>query len=474
MQKRIPLPEYRPDQSINSGYLLTCENVYPALDGYRPVHDVEAITDALAADFLGGYSAIAADGDAYLLAGTASNLYSLQSDGSWSSLVGSLSVTGRWKFAQFSDYVIAVNGDVTREVDLGAGTASALAGAPTATDICIVGDYVVVAQPNSDINKVRWSAFADHTGWVNGTNQAGEQPMRTGGAVQGVAGGEYGVILQRERIVRMTRTGDADAPFQFDEITVNYGCASGATIAQAGRLIFFYSDRGFMALADGQELKNIGSEKVDRTFAEAIQRDQLGQIYTAIDPQNKIVAWGIPGTPGQLWIYNFELEKWSTASLNFNGLFPGFTTSYSMEDLPGLGYTNLDTMTISLDDPRWSGGNPKLYFIDEADMAGTLTGDELAADFELGYVEVTPGRLTRPRSIRPVTDATSGITAKVNAKARIGDSDDIVTTTTLRSSGVMPTRNKGRYHKIRITVDAGTTWTLFQALDLEYEMGGVR
>jgi hypothetical protein len=477
MITRVPLPEFRPDQSVNSGVLLTCENVYPALDGYRPLRQLNALTNALDEPFFGGYSAIASDGDAYFLAGTASDLYSLTSAGAWTSLVSGLSVTQRWRFAQFGDFVVAVNGAATQEVDLDAGTAAAIAGAPTFTSIAVVGDYVVGGQPDGDINKVRWSSFRDHTAWVNGTNQAGEQPMLTGGAVQFIAGGEYGIILQRERLVRMTRTGDATAPFQFDEISVNYGCADGATVAQSGRTIFFYSDRGFMALEDGQALRNIGSEKVDRAFAKAINRDKLNTLYTAVDPENKIVMWGVPGSPGQLWIYNFELDRWSTGELPFAGIFPGFTTSFTTDDLASLGFTDVDDVGLGellVDDARWSGGAPRLYFFDLERKAGTLTGDTLAADFELGYNELAPTRQARMRAIRPITDAISGMTARVNAKQRIGDPNDIFTTATLRPSGVMAVRSKGRYHKPQITVDAGTDWTYFQALDIEFEQGGIR
>lgn len=470
---RLPLPEYKPDQSVNSGVLLTAKNVFPAVDGYRPVNDVQALTDPLDEAFQGGVSAIAADGDAYLLAGTNTDLYRLGADGTWTSLVTSLSINNRWQFAQFGDYVIAVNGSATREVDLDAGTDSALSGAPTATTIAVVGDHVVVGRPNSAINKVRWSAFRDHTGWTNGTDQAGELPMQTGGAVMGIVGGEYGVVLQRQRIVRMSRTGDSTAPFQFDEISANYGCASSATIAQAGRTVFFYSDRGFMALDDGQSLRPIGSEKVDRTFAALVERDELEGMYSAIDPQNKLVFWGVPGTPGTLWIYNFELDRWSTAELNFRGIFPGYTTSIGLDDL-AITYTNLDTMPYTLDDPRWSGGNPRLWLINTSNEAGTLTGDTLKATFEMGYTELTQGRRARARGIRPVSDAVSGLTVSLNAKARMGDADNIKTSTNLRVSGVMPIRAAGRYMTTTLEIAASTDWSYVQGLEIEVAAGGQR
>lgn len=470
---RIPLPEYKPDQSNNSGVLLKAENVIPALDGYRSLPGLLTQSDAMAGTFQGGTSAIASDGSAYLLAGTASKLQRLSSAGAWTDLATGLSITGRWRFSQFGDYVVAVTGGATREVDLAAATASAIAGAPSATSVCVIGDHVVLGQAGGDISKVAWSAFRDHTGWTVGTNQAGEQTMQTGGAVQGVVGGEYGIVLQRERIVRMTRTGDADAPFQFDEISSNFGCAASATIAQAGRTIFFRSDRGFMALDDGQSLRPIGSEKVDRYFDTQVSRDDLERMFAAVDPQNKLVFWGVPGSPGTLWIYNFELDRWSTASLAFEGIFPGFTTSIGIDDLAVI-YTNLDTMPYTLDDPRWSGGNPRLYLVDTSHQLALLSGDTLAAQMDLGYSEIVQGQRTRVRGVRFITDATGGVSVVMNAKARIGDGDDNTTAGTMRVTGKMPIRTAGRYISTSIRFAAATDWDYIQGIEIDCEAGGAR
>lgn len=475
MIQRLQLPDYKPDQSNNSGVLLTAKNVYAAMDGYRSVGDIEELTDALAADFQGGASAIAADGSAYLLAGTASGLYELNSaGGTWSTLLSGLSITGRWKFVQFGNYSIAVTGGTTYEVDLAAGTAAALSGAPSATSICVVGDHVVLGQAGGEINKVQWSAFRDHTGWTDGTNQAGSLPMQTGGAIQEVVGGEYGIILQRERIVRMTLTGDASAPFQFDEISANFGCAAANTVAQAGRLIFCRSDRGFIAIEDGLNIKRIGSEKVDRTFAALVPRDDLENIYTAVDPENNLVTWLVPGNPGSMWTYNFELDKWTVIEFGAKGIFSGFTTSISLDDFASIGITNLDAATISLDDPRYQGGNPRLYLVSPSNKAGTLTGSKLPAEIELGNVELLPGLQARLKGIRPIWAGTSGISLSVTGRARLGDAGTTVSATNYRTTGMMPVRVKGRRHSVTINIAAGTEWDYIQSLEFEFEQGGRR
>lgn len=475
MISRVPLPAYMPDQSNNSGVLLQASGVYKSIEGYRSVGDIEALSASLSGNFQGGASAIASDGQAYLLAGTPGGLFELSSvAGTWTSLLTGLSVSGRWKFAQFGDYSVAVTGGTTYEVDLLAGTAAVLTGAPNGTSVAVVGDYIVIGQADNNILKVRWSAFRDQTGWTNGTNQAGEQVMQTGGQVQAIVGGEYGVILQRERIVRMTRTGDALAPFQFDEISNNFGCASSNTVAQAGRTVFFRSDRGFMAIEDGQVLKPIGSEKVDRTFDRLVSRDQLGNIYTAVDPQNKLVMWLVPGNNATLWVYNFELDAWTTLSISARGLFPGFTTSISLDDFSSIGITNLDTATVSLDDARWSGGNPRLYLVSIDNKVGTLTGANLPAVLELGNSEFIPGLQARLRGIRPIWEGVSGITLEVTGRERLGDTGTTKTTSNYRNTGMMPVRVKGRRHSTTIRIAAGTDWDYIQALEFEYEQGGRR
>jgi hypothetical protein len=212
---------------------------------------------------------------------------------------------------------------------------------------------------------------------------------------------------------------------------------------------------------------------VDRTFDAEVSRDDLENIYTAVDPQNKLVMWGVPGTPGTLWIYNFELDRWSTAELTFKGIFPGFTTSIGLDDLV-VTYPNLDTMPYSLDDPRWSGGNPRLYLVAPDNTVGTLAGDTLAVQLDMGFAQFTPGYRARVRAVRPVTDATSGMTLVMNAKARLGDADNLATATTLRASGIMPIRAAGRYISTSLRFSAGVNWDYIQGLEIDAEQGGER
>lgn len=469
MFQRIDLPAFLPDQSINSGVVILAENVLRAADGYRPMRQFLTNSTALPETFNGGAAFISTAGTSYLLAGTTAKLCRY-SAGGWVNLLTGLTVTQRWRFAQFGDFAVAVNGGATKVVDLNAGTAGDLTGAPTGTSIAIVGDYVVIGQAGGDILLVQWSGFNDHTEWTAGVNQSGFQPMLTGGEVMGLSGGEFGVILQRERLVRMSRTGGADAPFAFDEITPNVGCASKGSIAQQGRSVFFLADRGFMACEDGQLPVPIGNEKIDRWFQSEVPRDEWARIYSAVDPRNTMVWWFLPGSPGKAWGYNWTLTEWSYGTFSTDGVFSGYTSSI---DTDNTGITNIDAdPTATLDDPRWSGGAPRLFVV-QSGQIGTMEGPPLQARIWMGFVEFSKDLVSRLRSVRPVGDMTSA-SCVLDCRQRLGDAENLRTCGDLRLSGIMPVRASGKYVATRLTVPASHQWSYIRAFEYEIEPGGTR
>lgn len=466
---RMLLGQLEPDKPshLQEG-LQQADNVYPSPNGYRPIQEFEAITDALAGDFQGGATYVASDGTVNLLAGTATDLYRYTSSLSWSSILGSLSA-GRWYFTQFGDVAIATHGGAPVAIDLQTGTAAALGGSPPSAALCTtVRQFVVLGQADGEENKLAWSGFGNETSWVPGTAQSDEQPLLTGGAITGLAGGEFGLVFQRSQVTRMTYVGDP-LVFQLDVISPNIGCLTPGSIAQAGRLTFFYSDRGFM-MTDGNDVMPIGNELIDRTFAQAYSPEDLEQMYATVDPQQTIVIWAMPG---KAWGYNWTLKRWFTSSQAIKGAFPGFTAGISLDDLDAL-FPDLDLMDVSLDDGRFKGGAPLLLVVNSDDEVGTLTGENLLATLDPPYSELIPGRTARISRVRPITDAIDGVTVNFSAKQRLGDTLTTEVFTELEESGDMGVRVSGRYLRPKITIAAGTTWSYCQGLDLAMMAAGGR
>lgn len=469
MPVTVPLPDFQPD--LTAGALEICDNVYPKADGYGPVMGAVEASDALPANFAGGASFVDYSGVINLIAGTTNGI-ELFGGGSWSALITGLSVT-HWRFAQFGNYGIAVSGGAgAKVIDLDAGTAGALSGAPDGQFVAVVGDYVVIANVGADEKGYVYnSGFNDHTKWTPGDAGAGIQPMLTGGEVMGLSGGEYGIILQRTRLVRMSRTGETDTPFEYDEITPNVGCASKASVAQYGRSTWFLSDQGFMGLLDGQELRPIGHDKIDDWFKKRTTQEDYERLWTAIDPANKLVIWGLPGNPGLLLKYNFERDRWATSTIAFDGMLFGLAVPTSLEDL-SVDYPDLDVMPYSLDDERFRGGL-KLFLIKDRKLQ-TLSGPALEATFGLNFAEYAQGQVSRFRSVRPITDAIAGLSVTLDCRQRLGDAENARNFSTLRTSGIMPVRHRGKYAKVTIKIASGSSWTYTKGIELEMEAAGGR
>lgn len=463
----VPFGEYKPDEAphLTDG-LGIADGVYAAANGYKPVGQFAEIADALSGSFKGAAAYISSGGTSRFLAGNATNLYYLSS-GVWTSAIGSRTVSDRWRFTQFGDTAICCDGAAPVAFNLVAGTAAALGGSPPTADLCAtVRDFVVLGRTASNNQQVSWSDQGSATTWASG--QAGSQPLYSGGKVMGLAGGEYGLILQRYAVRRMSYTGDSADPWQFDEISSNYGCLAEGSVIQAGRMVFFYSDRGFV-MSDGNDVKPIGVERVNKTFRDTYSDAEIRAMWSAHDPVRTLAIWVMPF---KLWIYNWTLDRWAVASMDVTAAFTSFSQAVSIDELDAI-YGDLDSIGLSLDDPRFAGGEPRLTVVNLAGEFGVLSGDPLAATFELPFVEYAKDRVARIRRVRPIGDfPRTGITLTSTARKRIDGTSTIDFFTTMNTEGDMPTRIAGKDVKLKFEIEAGASWEYAQGLEIEYAFGG--
>jgi hypothetical protein len=464
---------YEPDKPpFNQTGLVEMGNAYPGANGYRPIGQFQAVTTALPGVFSNAAAFVASDGTAALLGASATGIYRYNGQ-AWTPLATDLTPPHRWQFTQFGDNIVAVNGGTTKEVNIAANTIQDVPGAPTALCVATVRDFVVYGQANGNASMVQWSAFNNQDGNTPGVDQAGFQPMLTGGFVMGIAGGEYGIIIQRSCVVRMTYTGDADVPFQFDEISANIGAVSRGSIVQVGRNVYFLSDKGFMR-CDGNEVVPIGSERVDLTFFKTYPRSILEQMYAAGDPLRNIIAWTMPGKPGMTLVYDYALDKWAPLYLNAQAVVSGFSANVSLDDLDVQYPGGLETIPYSFDDPRFAGGDPLFLVVDLVGEIGTLSGENAPAWFVCALQEYVQGRRARVRNARVLGDALSGVTITLDSRRMLGNSPSIVTTGEMQPSGLMPVRANARYIAPRLDFAAGAAWSFQQGVTLAVEDGGAR
>lgn len=478
----IPFGPWEPDKParLNDGVMRVADGVFPLLDGYRPAGQWEQIIPALPDAPKGGASFTSRQGISSIIAGTATGLYRGLSTG-FVLLASGFSTMGRWRFAQFGGLAIATNGsDPMQKISLSDYAVAPLAGDPPKFEhLAVVRDFLVGGIMNGDIMTLAWSGINNAESWSFGSNQSDLQIMPTGGRITGILSGEFGVILQKERICRMDYIG-GNIVFEINEVSSNIGCVSVHTVAQWGRLGFFWSKQGPM-MWDGAQPIPIGEEKVDRWIGDRYGKDDWGGISTAIDPAQNIVTWSLPATetePGRLIGYNWAIERWFTLPFASSVIFAGVTRDISIDEQdPAIGSDDDDIDgedLTSLDDPAFRGGDPRLYVFNASHALGAFTGSPMAATLTLGDMELFKGRRTQVRMARPETDAGSGLTLTLGTRARLPDALSNTTSTSLTASGDMPIRASGRFIRPSLAIAAGTAWGYAKGLEFMATPGAMR
>lgn len=450
-------------------------NLYPTSSGYRPVGQFIAHSTGFPGKCLGASAFIAPSGRVVMIAGTETNLYRQTLTG-WESIkAGYALVTGqRWRFCQFGPFAILTNGvDPMVKVNLETDAVELLGGnPPTFQALATVNNFVVGTQMDGVVNRIAWSGENNAEWWTFAQRKSDFNEFPDGGEITGIIGGDVGLILQRNAVRRMAYVG-GNLLFRFDKISSNVGCASVHSIAQHGEYAFWYSHNGFK-MWDGAQIRAIGFEKVDSAFGRLYGLINLNEMSTAIDGQRHTVCWS---TGRKMWLYNWLLDKWSVINHVAQIITSRETKAPGLEEQDPvvgdpddiIGSPGLD----SLDAARFRTGDPVFYVFSGADL-GTFNGENMSARIVGRTVEVIEGRDARIRRIRPMTDATRGITVRLDAKQRLGDVPVRRDFTTLQASGEMPVRSRGRFVKARIDIAANVSWSYLQGLDATLEVGGSR
>lgn len=474
----FPFGPLAPDRNprLNDQYLRVADGVYPTVDGYAPIGQWEVIYTSIGATPKGGASFVSPNGAASIIAGTDVALYHAFS-GAWSEIATGYSTQGdqRWRFAQFGGLAIATNAaDAVQKIDLATMTASPLGGSPPRFEaLGVVGKgFLVGTIMDGDVLTLAWCAAFNAESWEFGSGQSDYQTMPSGGRINGILSGEYGLILQRDRLVRMDYVG-GNSIFDFNEVSSNVGCVSVHSVAQWGNLGFFLSDEGWMMWNGG--LVSIGREWIDAEFRAVYGVADWANMSTAIDPVRGVLHVSMGD---KHYVYDWQLQKWSTAPYASPIVFAGVTKGISIDedDPDAIGDdTDIDASPLdSLDDTRFRGGDPRLYVFSSGNQLGCFTGSPMAAEFTGNDIEMFPGRRADVRMIRPDIDATSGVSVSLAAKQRLGDATGSFTTSTLQTSGDMAIRASGRYLRPTFEIAAGATWTHAKGYELIGQPGAGR
>jgi hypothetical protein len=474
----IPFPEYRPDISDYQGNSsLTITGVLPRGDGYGPMAGSAAFSNALVGTCRGAFVAWRTDGTVAIFATTSTNIYLLDNTAlTWANVskgggpYTALASTDQWRFAQFGNFVIAVQANTVPQVyDLGTPVLFADLGGspPTSRYVDIVGRFVVLSGLTANPYRIQWSGLNAATTWTSGVNSSDFQDFPDGGIVRGVAGGESGVIFQDAAIRRMTFAPGSPFVFQIERISQDRGLYAPYSLVKAGDKTFFLTSQGFYGITPGELPAPIGKEKFDRTFLADVDRGNLQLVIGAADPRSSRVFWAyksIAGTVGyydKLLCYDWALQRATLVPMMGEFLLgiaqPG-TTLEGLDSISG----SLDALIPSLDSFATSVA-PELAQFDTIHKLAFFRGANIEAILETTE-EGTDGQRVAVNGLRPITDAPT-VYGSVSKRENAQTVATYSTETLINSIGMCPASVSTRYSRGRARIPAGTSWTFAAGIE---------
>lgn len=495
----VPFGEWLPDQParLNPG-LITAKNVVSLTQSsYGPAPSMSAYGSELTARCQGAFTAKPADSSIQIFAGDATKLYRLVSGTTtWedvSRTAGGAYTTGadlQWRFVQFGERVITVNGSDVPQVYLIATDTdfSALAGSPpTAAYIAVVREFVFLGKLSTDKHGIQWCAQGNSVSWPTPGSASAAAVLSDArsfygdlGEVTGVIGGIAGadvLVFQERGINRGEFTGDSRI-FRFDLMEGARGTPAPGSAVQVGALVYYLAEDGFY-VTDGQTSTAISNQRVAAWFLERVDRLYLGNISAAVDPFAPLVWWAFAGpnntsgVPNLCIIFNWETKRWSYAEPGtVEYLFRGGTFGYTADSADGLGWT-VDTAPFGPDSPFWAGGRPTLSGFNSSHILSYFDGTPLAAELETGDIDLSNGQRVHVDGLRGLVDGGT-IVAAAGVRNVMDGSVSYGADTSAAADAFCPQRQSARFARARVRVAAGGAWEHAQGVEARFRQEGYR
>jgi len=473
----LALGEYRPDVSDHNAQAYTSSllNVKPRADGYGPLNSPQAYTAALPAACRGYFYARRSDGSVAIFAATVDRLYLMDNtDFTWDDVsqgglaYSALSSTAQWQFAQFNNVVLATQAnEVVQSFTLGSSSAFADLGGspPQAAYIAVVNRFVVLSGLLDQPYRVQWSGLNEIDNWTAGDNFSDFQDLADGGLNRGVAGGEYGMILQEGAIRRMVYVPGSELVFQIIRVAQDRGLNAPYSLVAAGEKIFFLTAQGFVQSDAAGLLTPIGKERVDRTFYAEWDSASPQLMIGVADPTTNVVIWvyktitgGNMGRFNKALLYDWALNRWTPFEIDGEYITSLAKPGLTLENLDAIS-ASLDALPFSLDDISTS-TLPALSISAPTHIISFFTGPFQEATLETAEYSV-PGSVLDVNGVWPLSDSPE-IFCSIGIRFNLNSASTYSDETELNDDGMCPQLVEGRYLRIKGRIPEAEAWTYFK------------
>lgn len=481
----IPFGPYEPDiASVGTPKSSYVNNVVPRADGYGPIPATVSFTGAMPGYCRGTTGAVQLDNSTAIFGGNDTALLKVDPTArTWEDVSKgggyTLSTKELWDFAQFGNNVIAATTNINPQLyTLGTSTLFADLGGspPQARRVSVVGDFVVLSGLTNNPNRIQWSGINDITEWTPGVSQSDYNDFPDGGFVQGIAGGEVGLVFQDRAIRRMIYVGPP-LIFQFQRISEDRGVLMRYSIAKSGGLTFFLSNDGFCMIDRGGSLTPIGAKRVDRTILADADLTDPRYMQAIADPVSKRVHWFYKSVSSATVnvldkeiIYDWSLDRWSPAQTNVSGATSVIPLATTLESLDAV--ANLDALPYSLD-TYTSTYASSLAVVGTDGSMGFRSGSNLEATLDTPEGMIGGGVRTYISGAQPIADCADALVS-CRSRDRLFDEYSESVETPIGVRGYSTFRANGRFNTIRMRMPAGSQWSFVRSVDVDSKQAGKR
>jgi len=394
----IPFVGFYPDEDEHvAGVITDCSMMIPSMKGYKGAPSLVPVADALSAACVGATYVTKLDNTTRLFAGTQTKLFELAGT-SWTDVSKVGDYTGSsdsvWRFAQFGDVTITVNGADSTQKSVSSGDFSDLAGAPSATCIDTVGGFVMLGNYNdgtSTPDGIAWSGFKDYSTWTPSVaTQAGNvRLLDTSGDVRAVRRlGQYAVAYKKNSMY----LGVNNSPpvlWGFTLISSDIGTYSQESVVSIETAHYFISETDIF-MYEGSRPTPIGAGIREWFFAD-LNTTYAYKIRGTYDKSKALIYWYYPSVSsnGELdscIVFNHKTKKWSRANRMIECCLEYLTSSLTYGGLESEYVTYDQIPTVSYGSPFWTNASFNMAVFDGSHIINTLSGTSLTSSITTGAI----------------------------------------------------------------------------------------
>ena len=474
---KVALQAFIPDGDPHQdGIIVAATNMIPEERGFSCAPTLASTQyPALAAATRGAALTFQVDGTMRLFAGTATALYE-GANGSWTDVTRTtggaynLAVQDSWQFEQFGDITLAAQKqDTIQYIDDVMTDFADISGAPKAALICVVGQFVMVADTYSATygdQGDRWwcSGYGDYSEWTPAlsTQCTTGRIVDTPGSIKALKRIGDSVVAYKSNGIYVGQYVGPPLVWSWQQVDAFIGTQSPDAVVNIGGAHVFVGNDDFY-MFDGASAVSIG-KGVRQYFFDKLNKTYIADIRSLHDSKNSLVWWFYPtgsdNTLNRAIVYNYELNKWGVASRTIESVAQVTVDGLAYDSLGDYYATYGSLPESEYDDPIFESTGTKIAVFNSLHELTTLDGSGDTMSITTGW-SGDDDRMLLVNRVRPrfIISPSSGTMQDLYSYLS-GDTKTNTATITM-NNGKFDVLKEARWHSYKFTFNGDTSLTGF-------------